>query len=189
MENINKRLLYLIIPSLVLLAAGCDQPLAGTFNIFPKTNDKACTQEAKLCSDGSSVGRTGPNCEWAKCPDQSQTTPPTTPPVTNSDNSGVEGLITYGPTCPVQHNPPEPGCADKPYKTDMTASGEASPQIVKYFSSGTDGKFRISLTPGKYIIASADTKGGLFGARFSQEVTVEKNKYTQINFTVDSGIR
>lgn len=28
----------------------------------------ACTQEAKLCPDGSAVGRTGPNCEFAPCP-------------------------------------------------------------------------------------------------------------------------
>lgn len=28
----------------------------------------ACTQEAKLCPDGSSVGRTGLNCEFAPCP-------------------------------------------------------------------------------------------------------------------------
>jgi hypothetical protein len=27
-----------------------------------------CTQEAKLCPDGSAVGRTGPNCEFAACP-------------------------------------------------------------------------------------------------------------------------
>lgn len=29
---------------------------------------QVCTQEAKLCSDGSAVGRTGPNCEFATCP-------------------------------------------------------------------------------------------------------------------------
>lgn len=28
----------------------------------------ACTMEAKLCPDGSYVGRSGPNCEFAKCP-------------------------------------------------------------------------------------------------------------------------
>jgi hypothetical protein len=28
---------------------------------------KACTMEAKLCPDGSSVGRSGPNCEFAPC--------------------------------------------------------------------------------------------------------------------------
>ena len=26
-----------------------------------------CTMEAKICPDGSSVGRTGPNCEFAAC--------------------------------------------------------------------------------------------------------------------------
>ena len=28
----------------------------------------ACTEEAKLCPDGSAVGRVGPNCEFAPCP-------------------------------------------------------------------------------------------------------------------------
>lgn len=28
----------------------------------------ACTADAKICPDGSAVGRTGPNCEFAECP-------------------------------------------------------------------------------------------------------------------------
>lgn len=38
---------------------------------FNFTNDDihvACTMEAKLCPDGSAVGRSGPNCEFAPCP-------------------------------------------------------------------------------------------------------------------------
>lgn len=35
--------------------------LAGEEQVF-------CTQEAMLCPDGSYVGRTGPNCEFAPCP-------------------------------------------------------------------------------------------------------------------------
>lgn len=31
-------------------------------------NVKACTNEAMICPDGSSVGRSGPNCEFAICP-------------------------------------------------------------------------------------------------------------------------
>jgi hypothetical protein len=27
-----------------------------------------CTMDVKLCPDGSSVGRQGPNCEFAACP-------------------------------------------------------------------------------------------------------------------------
>ncbi|MDO8739962.1 MAG: hypothetical protein Q7J54_00115 [Candidatus Woesearchaeota archaeon] len=34
-----------------------------------RENPVACTQEAKICPDGSSVGRTGPNCEFTKCPE------------------------------------------------------------------------------------------------------------------------
>lgn len=30
--------------------------------------EQACTMEAKLCPDGSSVGRQGPNCEFSPCP-------------------------------------------------------------------------------------------------------------------------
>lgn len=29
---------------------------------------QACTQETKVCADGSSIGRTGPTCEFAECP-------------------------------------------------------------------------------------------------------------------------
>lgn len=39
----------------------------------------ACTQEAKLCPDGSAVVKSGPNCEFEACPETSSTTPPTHP--------------------------------------------------------------------------------------------------------------
>ena len=32
----------------------------------------ACTQDAKLCLDGSYVGRVGPNCEFALCPGEAE---------------------------------------------------------------------------------------------------------------------
>ena len=49
----------------------------GTGNFGPTTRKKmnalygcniACAQDAKQCSDGSYVSRTGPNCEFAQCP-------------------------------------------------------------------------------------------------------------------------
>lgn len=33
-----------------------------------ETSGIACTEEAKLCPDGSSVVRQGPNCEFSECP-------------------------------------------------------------------------------------------------------------------------
>lgn len=35
----------------------------------------ACTEEAKLCADGSSVGRIGPNCTFAPCPSEGTAAP------------------------------------------------------------------------------------------------------------------
>jgi hypothetical protein len=41
--------------------------------ISPTVQQKACTSEAKICPDGSSVGRIGPNCEFAPCPSTATT--------------------------------------------------------------------------------------------------------------------
>ena len=54
------------------LSQRAEQILATVRTLSPKPtepqNQKACTMEAKLCSDGSSVGRSGPNCEFSVCP-------------------------------------------------------------------------------------------------------------------------
>lgn len=68
--------------------------------------DVVCTQEAKLCSDGSYVGRTGPNCEFAPCPSSNTTkpipAPISLPPPTNTATPPVSttaikkcGVNTY----------------------------------------------------------------------------------------------
>ena len=49
--------------------------LSGVAFFVRQTGDQSdqvsCTEEAKLCPDGSAVGRTGPNCEFAECPSDS----------------------------------------------------------------------------------------------------------------------
>lgn len=42
-------------------------------------NPRACTTEAKICPDGSSVGRTGPDCEFAACPNGTTSSGPLSP--------------------------------------------------------------------------------------------------------------
>lgn len=54
------------------LSSRAEQILATLKPITPtptiSQSQKACTMEAKTCPDGSSVGRSGPNCEFAACP-------------------------------------------------------------------------------------------------------------------------
>ncbi len=49
-----------------VLAGG--EEILKSFKLTEASSGKACTLEAKVCPDGSSVGRTGPNCEFAQCP-------------------------------------------------------------------------------------------------------------------------
>lgn len=46
-----------------------NQPTTTCPNLRPiNDSPRACTDEAKLCPDGSAVGRNGPNCEFTSCP-------------------------------------------------------------------------------------------------------------------------
>ncbi|MDO8603945.1 MAG: hypothetical protein Q7K40_00830 [bacterium] len=66
---------YIFISLLVVLAAG----VLVWFNTkSTEVSLVACTREAQLCPDGSAVGRTGPNCEFAECPKVSPPPPPVT---------------------------------------------------------------------------------------------------------------
>lgn len=60
-----KLLVSIIVLAVFLLGAGVLYYLSTR----PQENPVACTLEAKLCPDGSAVGRTGPNCEFATCPE------------------------------------------------------------------------------------------------------------------------
>ncbi len=40
-------------------------------SVTPNPEPVACTMDAMVCPDGSAVGRVGPNCEFAPCPEPS----------------------------------------------------------------------------------------------------------------------
>lgn len=42
--------------------------------VTPPPVQVACTQEAKVCPDGSSVGRVAPKCDFAACPSPKEST-------------------------------------------------------------------------------------------------------------------
>ncbi|VVC03196.1 Uncharacterised protein [Candidatus Bilamarchaeum dharawalense] len=58
-----------------------------------------CPDDARVCPDGSAVGRTGPNCTFAPCPDYSN--------ITNFDECAAAGypiLESYPPQCRTPDN-------------------------------------------------------------------------------------
>lgn len=70
--NINKRFIFIIVIVIaVIIVVGGISSYIYTKN---KNNFVVCTKEAKQCLDGSYVGRTGPKCEFASCPNISAST-------------------------------------------------------------------------------------------------------------------
>lgn len=70
-NNMNNKIIVLIL-LLVAIVAGffffLDSIMDKLITVPVVVEPVACTQEAKLCPDGSSVGRTGTNCAFAECP-------------------------------------------------------------------------------------------------------------------------
>ena len=63
MEREKKHLIISIIIVAIIIGFIAGIPL------LSKSKNKACTQEAKVCDDGTVVVREGDNCEFAPCPD------------------------------------------------------------------------------------------------------------------------
>lgn len=53
--------------ALAFVGAGCTSSVK-VDSTMKGSEPVACTEDAMRCPDGSYVGRTGPNCEFAPCP-------------------------------------------------------------------------------------------------------------------------
>ncbi len=137
-----------------------------------------CAMEAKMCPDGSYVGRTGPKCEFSACPLPAASG--------TSGSSGISGTASLGPTCPVERMPPDPACAYKPYQGSFYVRTESG-KLVATLSTRSDGSFKLNLDPGTYIITLASTS--VMPRLSPTTVIVEKGKSTTVALTLDSGIR
>jgi putative hemolysin len=142
-----------------------------------KNNEEVfCTMDAKLCPDGSYVGRVGPKCEFSTCPAE-----------TTKKNSGVRGTVELGPVCPVERIPPDPRCAPKPYSTLINIVKPGSNLVITPVQSDSNGAFSISLDPGIYTLQA---KGGDAMPRCSSvSVEVKKGQYSSVTILCDTGIR
>lgn len=85
-------------------------------------SEKACTLEAKICPDGTSVGRTGPNCEFSTCPQSESTASANTSNWKAYEGQNINLSFMYPPNC----NPKEGlynislSCADNNLYIDIT---------------------------------------------------------------------
>ncbi len=102
------------------------------------------------------------------------------------NESGVRGLVTIGPMCPVlQKGVP---CPDLPFSTKIVIEDEAGIEIASIVS-GDDGLFQIELDPGSYVLVPESPNPGVPPMAQEQAVEVAEDEFTEVLIQYDSGIR
>lgn len=105
------------------------------------------------------------------------------------DNNNDIGTITFtiykGPICPVETDPPTPGCEDQPVQGQFVVKNNAGVKVL-LFSTNKDGKATIRLEEGEYKLSPVENIG-IGEQTFSFSVIADKETVETVNF--DTGIR
>jgi hypothetical protein len=111
----------------------------------------------------------------------SQTSPTPAPEA----GTGVEGVITLGPT---HGGPIRPGISSSKPLANATFVVENEKGTATSFTTDDQGRFRISLAPGQYTVSLKDKKGGI-GRYGPFDVDVVAGQMTKVEWQCDTGMR
>jgi hypothetical protein len=105
--------------------------------------------------------------------------------VDDQAESGVRGVVTAGPQCPVvQQGSP---CPDQPWQGAVRAT-TAGGDVVDEVRSDAGGRFEIALDPGDYVVVAV-TDAGRLPMATPLEVMVPHGGWIEVTLVVDTGIR
>ena len=99
-------------------------------------------------------------------------------------DSGIAGVTVAGPQCPVQVAG-QP-CPPKPVSAHVVVEDAAGRQLAA-FMSDAQGRYRVALPPGEYVLVSGNDPGGPLLKPV--QVTVVGGRYVDLQLMLDTGIR
>jgi hypothetical protein len=104
----------------------------------------------------------------------------------SGSGSGIEGVITFGPTQagPIRADIP----SSKPLANVTFVVKNENEAVVASFTTDNEGRFRTSLAPGHYMVAMEGRKSGI-GKYGPFDVDVVAGKMTRVTWECDTGIR
>ena len=102
--------------------------------------------------------------------------------------TGIGGVVTAGPVCPVEKNPPDPRCAPRPVDGAILVVRNAAGTEVARVTTTADGTFFAELPGGFYVVMPQPAKG-LLGTPDPQSVTVADGAAVRLDLSYDTGIR
>ncbi|MEI6327351.1 MAG: hypothetical protein WCO78_04525 [Candidatus Roizmanbacteria bacterium] len=89
--NKSVRMVFLVVVLLIIVLIAVVTISKKMALFVPGIGANSCTLEAKLCPNGTTVGRKGPNCEFDVCP--SFAPQPTTKPVKNKEGCTMDAKL------------------------------------------------------------------------------------------------
>lgn len=103
--------------------------------------------------------------------------------------ANLSGTALAGPTCPVETNPPDPACADRPVAGAIVIvrTSDGSREVTRV-TTGADGRFSVQLAPGGYRLEPQPVEG-LMGTAPMQDVTLPESGVDDLVLGYDTGIR
>ena len=174
----------------VLLLAGCGDGYRASGGTPGATERATATPAVATAFAGSAVaspattvgGDTTP-APVTPAPTATAAPPTATPTPGPAGQTGIAGMVTIGPTCPVQRI--DSPCPDRPYEATITIWQGGNKMAEA--RSGPDGHFVVELPRGTYRVVGEAP--GTFPHATEQTVTVVAGGLTQIQIQYDSGIR
>ncbi len=136
----------------------------------------ACTEEAKLCPDGSAVGRNGRECRFDPCP-------------LEQGAGVVRGTVTVGPLEPVER----PDATKTPVPPEvyrdrwLVFTAEAG-RYVRNATLNDDGTYAVWLWPGEYTV-DINHAGIDIAKDLPKTIAVTEGAEIVLDVAIDTGIR
>ena len=109
-----------------------------------------------------------------------------------SEPGFLEGKISIGPICPVEKDPPDPGCLPtaetyKAYPVSIWRP-DGKRKLIQ-LNPSLDGSYKTELEPGIYLVILENEGNGIGQSNLPVKVTVFSKTGTILNIDIDTGIR
>lgn len=107
--------------------------------------------------------------------------------VATHSESGIEGKAVISPVRP---GPIREGQSDTaPFQTTLVILRASDGSEVKRVETGSDGRFRVAVPPGTYVVGPPKGTGRRLPRGGEETVTVVSGRFAQVTINFDSGMR
>ncbi|TFH36309.1 MAG: hypothetical protein E4G95_05895 [Bacteroidia bacterium] len=104
----------------------------------------------------------------------------------------LEGIVSIGPLCPVETDPPQPEClptAETYLAYPVSVWSSNGKTKIKEINPALDGSYSIDLPEGRYMIILETGDFGPGSSNLPAKVIIQRGDTAFFNVDIDTGIR